>query len=112
MKVKLIELNPLGHNRKVVLEKLPAVLGRSSSSQVLVEDQWVSRRHCQLDEVGGLLVVRDLGSRHGTYVNGMRVAEARLLPDDKLTVGLTSFVASYRGGFRAARPAGCLATDR
>ena len=68
----------------------------------------VSRRHCQLDEVGGLLVVRDLGSRYGTYVNGMRVAEARL-PDDKLTVGLTSFVAT--GAAFAARPAGCLATE-
>ena len=112
MKFKLIELNPLGHNRKVVLDKLPAVLGRSSSSQILVADQWVSRRHCELDEVDGVLVVRDLGSRHGTYVNGMRVSEARLLPDDKLTVGLTSFVASYRVGVRSARPADCLATDR
>lgn len=112
MKVKLIELNPLGHNRKVVLEHLPAVLGRSSDSQVTVEDQWVSRRHCELDEVDGVLVVRDLGSKHGTYVNGMRVAEAPLLPEDKLTVGLTSFVAVYRGSVRVACPAACLAANR
>lgn len=69
MKVKLIELNPLGHKRKVVVETLPAVLGRCNSSQILVEDQWVSRRHCELNELNGILVVRDLGSKHGTYIN-------------------------------------------
>lgn len=101
MRVKLIELNPFRRSRKVVLDDLPAILGRSSQSQVPVEDQWVSRRHCELHEVDGLLVVRDLGSKHGTYVNGKRISEARLLPDDKLTIGMTSFVASYHGNARS-----------
>lgn len=103
MKVKLIELNPLRGHRKVVLGCLPAVLGRSRQAEVPVNDQWVSRRHCQLEESDGVLVVRDLGSKHGTYVNGIRVSEARVMPEDKLTVGLTSFVASYRGSAKPAR---------
>ena len=72
-----------------------------------MEDQWVSRRHCELNELNGILVVRDLGSKHGTYINGMRVSEAPLLPEDKLTVGLTSFVACYRGSDWSNRPLAC-----
>ncbi|MGI6415562.1 MAG: FHA domain-containing protein [Thermoguttaceae bacterium] len=101
MKLKLIELNPLGHNRKVVLDKLPAVLGRSSSSQILVADQWVSRRHCELNEVDGVLVVRDLGSRHGTYVNGMRVSEAATPARRQTHRGLDE----VRGQLSGGRPA-------
>jgi len=108
MKLKLIGLNPPEENRKVVLRKLPAVLGRSSEAEVTVEDRWVSRRHCEITEIDGLLVVRDLGSKHGTFVNGQRVDQARLLPEDTITVGLTSFAASYRGGVRANQPASVL----
>ena len=41
------------------------------------------------------LLVRDLGSRHGTYVNGQQVTEARLAPGDELCIGLTHFLAEY-----------------
>jgi pSer/pThr/pTyr-binding forkhead associated (FHA) protein len=108
MKVKLIALDPVGQNRKVVLHSLPAVLGRCGQAEVTVEDRWVSRQHCQLTEADGLLLVRDLGSRHGTFVNGHRVEEALLLPDDKLTVGMTSYVATYRAPARAIRDERCL----
>ncbi|MHB8901378.1 MAG: FHA domain-containing protein, partial [Thermoguttaceae bacterium] len=65
--------------------------------------RWVSRRHCQLSEVDGMIVVRDLGSTHGTYINGRKIFESSLRPDDKLTLGLTSFVASYHLAARLAR---------
>ncbi len=38
------------------------------------------------------LVVRDLGSVHGTYVNGSRVTEAVLSAGDQLALGLTTFL--------------------
>ena len=43
----------------------------------------------------GVLVVRDLGSKYGTFVNGRQIAEALLLPGDMLSVGLSNFVAVY-----------------
>lgn len=103
MKVRLIALSSLEHDRKLELVGPPVVLGRCNDVDLKIDDRWVSRRHCELAERDGVLVVRDLGSTHGTYVNGRRVSETRLRPDDKLTVGMTSFVASYRLAARLAR---------
>ncbi len=41
-------------------------------------------------------MVRDLGSRHGTFVNGRSISECKLLPGDRLCLGLTHFVAEYQ----------------
>ena len=60
-----------------------------------IDDRWLSRRHCRLELREGTLVVRDLGSRHGTFVNGRSISECKLLPGDKLSFGLTHFVAEY-----------------
>jgi pSer/pThr/pTyr-binding forkhead associated (FHA) protein len=97
MNVKLISADPCGEkHQRIVVARLPVVIGRSLEAGVRLDDRWVSRRHCELDEVDGTLVVRDLQSRHGTFVNGHGVSEARLLPGDKLTVGMTSLLAHYR----------------
>jgi pSer/pThr/pTyr-binding forkhead associated (FHA) protein len=40
--------------------------------------------------VEGRICVRDLGSKHGVFVNGLRVAHASLAPGDQLTLGTTS----------------------
>jgi pSer/pThr/pTyr-binding forkhead associated (FHA) protein len=62
---------------------------------VRIDDRWLSRRHCRLDWHEGVLIVRDLGSRHGTFVNGHSVTEAKLLPGDELCIGLSHFIADY-----------------
>ncbi len=103
MKVRLIALSSVEYDRKLSSNDLPVVLGRSAVADVKIEDQWVSRRHCELSERDGVLVVRDLGSTHGTYVNGRQISEAHLRPDDKLTLGMTSFAANYRLAARMAR---------
>jgi pSer/pThr/pTyr-binding forkhead associated (FHA) protein len=46
--------------------------------------------------VDGLIYVRDLGSKHGTFVNGARVREAILYPGDHLQIGLFDFVLAYK----------------
>jgi len=75
----------------------PMMLGRSLESEIRLEDPWVSRRHCRIDQVDAAVVVRDLGSTHGTFVNGCQVVEAVLEPGDKLSVGMSSFVVHYDG---------------
>jgi pSer/pThr/pTyr-binding forkhead associated (FHA) protein len=60
-------------------------------------DRWVSRRHCEIVERDGLLFVRDFGSRNGTFLNGQFVTESTLTADDKLTVGLTTFLVRENG---------------
>jgi pSer/pThr/pTyr-binding forkhead associated (FHA) protein len=96
MKAELVSLGPLTPTLRTTLDSLPAILGRGSDADIRLGDRWISRIHCEISEISGTLVVRDLESRHGTLVNGQYVAEAHLLPGDRLTVGLTSFEVKYR----------------
>lgn len=51
----------------------PFVLGRDPAADIVLSDPSVSRRHAQLDRVGGQLEVHDLGSQNGSTVNGRRI---------------------------------------
>jgi predicted component of type VI protein secretion system len=66
-------------------------IGRDSSLPLaLEEDNQVSRRHARIAVQGGSVVVEDLGSTNGTYVNDQPISTPRLLnPGDKVRVGLT-----------------------
>lgn len=68
----------------------PAVeIGRAVQGIALPNDQGVSRRHAAITCDGGQYVLQDLGSRNGTYVNGMRVTTHALRPGDMISVGGT-----------------------
>lgn len=58
----------------------PAVIGRSSTCQVILADESVSRRHAQVHHASGQWFVTDLGSRHGTLVNMTALAANGLAP--------------------------------
>jgi predicted component of type VI protein secretion system len=95
MRVSLISHDSWTRQREVIVDKLPAVLGRDLDSDVRLEDCWVSRAHCWIDQVDGTLVVRDLESTNGTLVNGKSVVDSPLLPGDTLTIGITRFEVHY-----------------
>lgn len=95
MKAELIPLGPLGHHKHVPLKKFPVVVGRAVDAEVQVDDRWISRLHCEIDEVDGTLFVRDMASSNGTFVNGAAVCTSPLLPGDELTVGISMFKIVY-----------------
>jgi hypothetical protein len=64
-------------------------LGRSTSCDVVLPDDSVSRHHAEIAVRGGVCVVRDLGSCNGTWVNGRAVTRARLRRGDELVLGET-----------------------
>jgi pSer/pThr/pTyr-binding forkhead associated (FHA) protein len=82
-------------NREIPLGKLPVLLGRGPDAGIQVPDRFASRRHCEISERDGVLFVRDLGSRNGSFVNGRYATESSLRPGDKLGVGVTTFVVFY-----------------
>jgi len=98
MKVELIRSNGFGRRERVVIDDLPVMIGSDPSSGVRVNDRRVSRLHCLLAEYEGRLLVRDLNSKHGTFVNGARVKEVPLMPGDRLTVGKSNFIVSPVNG--------------
>lgn len=61
--------------------------GRNPEAGIFLDDVTVSRHHASFSVADGGLVVRDLGSTNGTYVNGRRVEESRLDPGDEVIVG-------------------------
>jgi len=75
----------------VELESPEVTIGREAGNLVCVQSAWVSRRHCALRREGGSVVVQDLESRNGTFVNGIPVTQQQLKDGDLLTVGDCSF---------------------
>lgn len=83
-------------------EGAPAILGSASHANVVVADRAVSRIHAELEPVmdraiggGAGLWVRDLGSRNGTYVDGILVSGARVPDGGTITVGSVTIRIRY-----------------
>ena len=79
------------------------MLGRGSRADIQVQDPEVSRKHCRIEELNGLLLIRDVGSTNGTFVNGHPVVETVLISGDRVSLGQTHFLVLYeRDTSRAA----------
>jgi FHA domain-containing protein/uncharacterized protein DUF1707 len=67
-------------------------LGRSRSCDCVLAEPSVSRRHAELRREGARWLIRDLGSRNGTRVNGVRILdEAEVGPGDRVSFGDARF---------------------
>ncbi len=63
-------------------------IGRDSSCEVFLDDVTVSRKHAVLRKDGDGVVLQDLGSLNGTYVNRRRIDDEEQLSDgDELQIG-------------------------
>jgi hypothetical protein len=62
-------------------------LGREGENDILLPHPSVSRRHCEVWLTDDAVLVRDLGSRNGTFVQGDRVEEAQIFTGQTLRVG-------------------------
>lgn len=76
------ELIPCGGGDPIPLLKEKLLVGRRSDCDVTIPFRSVSSRHCELEWTDGCWVLRDLSSRNGTAVNGIRYDETRLMPND------------------------------
>ena len=62
-------------------------LGRSDDNDVKVAHTSVSWHHCQIELGLDFVVIRDLGSTNGTFIDEQRIREARLEPGQTLRLG-------------------------
>ena len=82
----------------------PVLVGRSSSAELQLIDGKVSREHCRLLLEDGRVVLKDLGSQNGTFVNGERVRGRRVLArGDELAIGDSLFLLDPDLAVMAAR---------
>lgn len=86
MKVKLVVVE--GAKPTQMFLKLPTIIGRSSDAKIKLRHSIVSREHCKLYESDQKIIVRDLGSSNGTFVNDRRTEEPTVLnTNDLLRIG-------------------------
>jgi phosphoserine phosphatase RsbU/P len=70
---RLLILDPAGVRREVPVTSFPFRIGRQTGNELVLRDSRISRQQAQLTMAAGSCFLEDLGSRHGTFVNGERI---------------------------------------
>lgn len=105
MDVKLVMFKADGERRDIPLTKPVIVVGRGDVCGLRIPVRSVSRRHCELAIEGDELIIRDLGSSNGTFVNGERISEdIELDAGDRVTVGPVTFTVQIGGYPKEVKP--------
>jgi transcriptional regulator with PAS, ATPase and Fis domain len=84
------ETGAAGAARPVVIGAEPLVVGSDAACGVRIEDPHVSRRHAEIRRTAAGIVLRDLGSRNGTFVGRIAVKEVVLASGAEIRVGRTT----------------------
>lgn len=62
-----------------------SVLGRSPECDIIIANNNVSKKHASLEKKGELIILKDLRSTNGSYVNGVKISESKVHVGDKLS---------------------------
>jgi sigma-B regulation protein RsbU (phosphoserine phosphatase) len=73
--------------RNITLNRTPFNVGRKVDKDLVIADPRVSRDHAQIMQEGHDFFIVDLGSKHGTFVNGERIQRQKLDRGDRLEFG-------------------------
>ncbi len=73
--------------RVLSIDSLPFRVGRSEHCNLVIPHPQVSREHASIEWNGSNYVLRDQSSRHGTFVNGVRVTSVILHAGDSIALG-------------------------
>jgi len=77
--------------KKFNLDAPSILIGRSNKSDIQIDQESVSRNHAKIMNTGKSVIVRDLGSTNGTYVNDELIDEYVLRDGDLIKIGRTIF---------------------
>ena len=80
-------LDHAGTRRVVPIDSVPFTIGRGPDRDLLLAHPQVSREHACIEQDGAGYLLRDRGSRHGTFVNGVKIHVARLRSKDRIKFG-------------------------
>ena len=74
-----------GRSHELKAEK--TTVGRVEENAFQIPDSSVSSRHCEILLQGNDVIIRDLNSTNGTFINGQQITEATLKPSQILRLG-------------------------
>ena len=87
----LVVINGVDLGKKYSLAQHSTLIGRSSKVDIQVDEDSISRNHAVIENQGEDIVVRDLNSTNGTYVNDRPIQQHHLLDGDQVKIGRTIF---------------------
>lgn len=71
--------------------KKPIILGRSDTASFTIKDGKCSSTHCEVRLDNGMTIIKDLGSKNGTYINESMIKECTFYIGDEGRMGDTKF---------------------
>jgi DNA-binding NtrC family response regulator len=98
--LRLVLRGPGGDRVETPLGLTALVVGTAPECDLVARDDAVSRHHCRVWLTRAGVVVRDLGSKNGTVVNGIRLVEAILPPGVVVALGGSELRVELEGGVR------------
>jgi len=97
MYVELIVNNKRSSVRRLVIRE-SALIGRNEKCDIRVISSEISREHCRLEVDETELILIDLGSTNGTFVDGVRVEahqEISVNPESRIQIGPATFLVNF-----------------
>jgi hypothetical protein len=91
VEISVVEGPQTGENFNVTL---PCVFGRKGSD-IKIKDQKVSKKHARVKEIGNKIIIEDLKSTNGTFVNNERIIALELQSGDLISIGDTKMRISF-----------------
>src|ERR1700722_6553631 len=101
---KLVVLTQSMAGRSVELTAERTTVGRVEENAFQIAEPSVSSRHCEILFRGSDIVVKDLNSTNGTFINGEKISEAVLKPGQTLRLGNIDLRLDTPGAPAAATP--------
>ncbi|MFH0964536.1 MAG: FHA domain-containing protein [Planctomycetota bacterium] len=84
----LLGRNDLARGRQILIVRGGLIIGRiPETCDIVCDNTAVSREHAKVYPIGGRVVLVDLKSKNGTYVNGMRITQHELSDGDVISLG-------------------------
>ncbi|WP_368622148.1 FHA domain-containing protein [Paraburkholderia sp. BR13444] len=102
----LVNAGSRGATSTYAIEKPNVRIGADEANDLIVRDDYVSRKHATIRFESGTLYLNDLGSSNGTFLNGARVKQVMTLsPGDQIRFGHTTWELRRAGAASvASRP--------
>jgi hypothetical protein len=77
--------------KRFALTRKTTTVGRGPQCDLQILTHFVSREHARITVGGGAVLIEDLGSRNGVFINSVRVDRQALQQGDLVTIGETQF---------------------
>jgi pSer/pThr/pTyr-binding forkhead associated (FHA) protein len=107
MDVTLKVLEGAKSGAKIAVKKAEFIIGRSQKCHLCAGSTAISRQHCAIIREDNRVAIKDLGSRNGTLVNGIKIdEETELTTGDEVTVGPLKFLVTISTGINNVKKPG------